>query len=159
VQYYSALLEPILNRKRTNRAPCPLPAVAGAKTKSFPCISFSSAGCGGEPTKSGKETFGFCFAATKLSLSQYAKFRYCNPAYMLIVLCPDTIRTREYADFVGKLRKARLEAGLRQIDVAKKLKRTQSYVSRVEVGEQRLDILELKKFAKLYGKDMNYFVK
>ena len=71
----------------------------------------------------------------------------------------DTIRTREYADFVGKLRKARLEAGLRQIDVAKKLKRTQSYVSRVEVGEQRLDILELKKFAELYKKDLHYFVK
>ncbi len=71
----------------------------------------------------------------------------------------DTIRTREYADFVVKLRKARFEAGLRQIDVAKKLKRTQSYVSRVEVGEQRLDILELQKFAKLYGKDINYFVK
>ena len=51
------------------------------------------------------------------------------------------------------------EAGLRQIDVAKKLKRTQSYVSRVEVGEQRLDILELQKFAKLYDKDLNYFIK
>ena len=71
----------------------------------------------------------------------------------------DTIRTREYSDFVGKLRKARLEAGLRQIDVAKKLKRTQSYVSRVEVGEQRLDIIELQKFSKLYGKYINYFVK
>ena len=71
----------------------------------------------------------------------------------------DTIRTREYADFVGKLRVARLEACLRQIDVAKKLKRTQSYVSRVEVGEQRLDILELKKFAELYKKDLNYFIK
>lgn len=71
----------------------------------------------------------------------------------------DTIRSREYADFVEKLREARLEAGLRQIDVAKKLKRTQSYVSRVEMGEQRLDILELKKFAKVYKKDMNYFIK
>ncbi|NCT02126.1 helix-turn-helix transcriptional regulator [Candidatus Parcubacteria bacterium] len=71
----------------------------------------------------------------------------------------DTIRTKEYADFVGKLKQARLEAGLRQIDVAKKLKRTQSYVSRVEVGEQRLDILELQKFAKLYNKQLDYFVK
>ena len=71
----------------------------------------------------------------------------------------DTIRTKEYADFVGKLREARLEAGLRQIDVAKKLKRTQSYVSRVEVGEQRLDILELKKFAELYKRNLHYFIK
>ncbi len=65
----------------------------------------------------------------------------------------DTIRLKEYAIFVEKLQKTRLEAGLRQIDVAKKLKRAQSYVSRVEVGEQRLDILELKKFAELYKKD------
>ncbi|MEX1997322.1 MAG: helix-turn-helix transcriptional regulator [Candidatus Andersenbacteria bacterium] len=61
------------------------------------------------------------------------------------------------------MRKARLEAGLRQIDIAKKLKRTQSqsYVSRVEVGEQRLDILELKKFSDLYKykKDLHYFIK
>ncbi len=71
----------------------------------------------------------------------------------------DTIRTKEYADFVGKLKEARNEAGLRQIDVAKKLKRTQSYVSRVEVGEQRLDVLELQKFAKLYEKDITYFIK
>jgi transcriptional regulator with XRE-family HTH domain len=71
----------------------------------------------------------------------------------------DTIRSKEYRDFVGKLRETRHEAGLRQIDVAKKLKRTQSYVSRVEVGEQRLDILELKKFADLYKKDINYFIK
>lgn len=71
----------------------------------------------------------------------------------------DTIRSKEYADFVGKLRQARLDAGLRQIDVAKKLKRTQSYVSRVEVGEQRLDILELQKFAKIYKKPLDYFVK
>jgi len=70
----------------------------------------------------------------------------------------DTIRSKEYADFVEKLRKARLETGLRQIDVAKKLKRTQSYVSRVEIGEQRLDVMELKKFAKLYTKDINYFL-
>jgi transcriptional regulator with XRE-family HTH domain len=71
----------------------------------------------------------------------------------------DTIRSKEYADFIGKLRLARHEACLRQIDVAKKLKRTQSYVSRVEQGEQRLDILELQKFAKIYKKPLDYFVK
>jgi len=30
-------------------------------------------------------------------------------------------------------------------------------VSRVEVGEQRLDILELKKFASLYKKDTGFY--
>lgn len=70
-----------------------------------------------------------------------------------------TIQTKEYARFIEKLRKARLEAGLKQIDVAKKLKRPQSYISRVESGEYRLDILEVKRFAKIYGKSVEYFVK
>ena len=70
-----------------------------------------------------------------------------------------TIKTKEYARFIEKLRKARLEAGLKQIEVAKKLKRPQSYISRVESGEYRLDILEVKRFAKIYGKSVEYFVK
>ncbi len=70
-----------------------------------------------------------------------------------------TIQTKEYARFIEKLRKARLEAGLKQIEVAKKLKRPQSYISRVESGEYRLDILEVKRFAKIYGKSVEYFVK
>lgn len=70
-----------------------------------------------------------------------------------------SIRTKEYSDFVGKLRKARLEAGLTQVQVAKKLKRPQSYLSKAESGEQRLDVIELKKFAKLYKKEISYFVK
>lgn len=57
-----------------------------------------------------------------------------------------------------KLQKARLEAGLKQIEVAKKLKRPQSYISRVESGEYRLDILEVKRFAKLYSKSVNDFL-
>ncbi len=66
-----------------------------------------------------------------------------------------TITTKEYARFIDKLRKARHEAGLLQIEVAKKMKRPQSYISRVESGEYRLDILEVKRFAKLYKKDIN----
>lgn len=69
-----------------------------------------------------------------------------------------TIRTKEYARFITKLQNARIEAGLRQIEVAKKLKRPQSYVSRVESGEYRLDILEVKRFAKLYGKNVTDFL-
>lgn len=69
-----------------------------------------------------------------------------------------TIRTKEYARFIEKLRKARLEAGLKQIEVAKKVRRPQSYISRVESGEYRLDILEVKKFAKIYRKKIKYFL-
>lgn len=70
-----------------------------------------------------------------------------------------SIRTREYQSFAVKLKRARLEAGLTQVQVSKKLKRPQSYISKVEAGEQRLDIVELKKFAELYKKDFHYFIK
>lgn len=70
-----------------------------------------------------------------------------------------SIHTKEYAYFVEKLRKARLEAGLTQVQVAKKLGRPQSHVSNVESGQQRVDIIELQRFAKLYKKDVGYFIK
>lgn len=70
-----------------------------------------------------------------------------------------SIHTKEYAYFVERLRKARLEAGLTQVQVAKKLDRPQSHVSNVESGQQRVDVVELKRFANMYGKDINYFIK
>lgn len=70
-----------------------------------------------------------------------------------------TIRTKEYKVFIDRLKKARHEAGLKQIDVASKFKRPQSYIARVESGEYRIDVIELKKFAKIYGKETNYFLK
>jgi transcriptional regulator with XRE-family HTH domain len=57
-------------------------------------------------------------------------------------------QTKEYAYFVEKLRKAREEAGLTQVEVAKKLKRPQSHISNVESGQQRVDVVELQNFAK-----------
>ena len=70
-----------------------------------------------------------------------------------------SIHTKQYAYFVERLRKAREEAGLTQVQVAKKLKRPQSHVSNVESGQQRGDVVELQTFAKMYGKDINYFIK
>jgi DNA-binding XRE family transcriptional regulator len=65
-----------------------------------------------------------------------------------------SIHTKEYAYFVERLRTARQEAGLTQVQVAKKLKRPQSHISNVESGQQRVDVVELQRFAKLYGKDI-----
>jgi len=70
-----------------------------------------------------------------------------------------SIGTKEYSNFVKKLKEARLNTGLRQIDVSKKLKRHQSYISKIESGEQRVDVTELNKLAKIYKKDINYFIK
>jgi transcriptional regulator with XRE-family HTH domain len=41
------------------------------------------------------------------------------------------------------LRQARMKAGLRQADMAKRLGRSQSYVTKYESGERRLDLFEL----------------
>ena len=70
-----------------------------------------------------------------------------------------SIYTNEYKKVVKKLRKARNEAGLLQVDVAKKLKKPQSYVSKIERGERRVDVAELSILAKIYRKSLNYFVK
>jgi len=70
-----------------------------------------------------------------------------------------SIHTKKYAYFVERLRKAREEAGLTQVQVAKKLKRPQSHISNVESGQQRVDVIELQTFAKIYNKDIKYFIK
>jgi transcriptional regulator with XRE-family HTH domain len=48
---------------------------------------------------------------------------------------------------------ARENAGLRQEDVAKKLKRPQSYISKVELGERRLDLVEFIELTQAIGAD------
>lgn len=69
-----------------------------------------------------------------------------------------TIRSDEYKKIVEKLRQARTDVGLSQIQAARLLKKSQSYISKSEAGEQRLDVLELKRFAKIYKKQLDYFI-
>lgn len=61
-----------------------------------------------------------------------------------------SIQTKEHAEFAKKLRDARIKAGLTQADVAKKIDRPQSHISNIEAGQQRVDVIELKRFAKIY---------
>jgi transcriptional regulator with XRE-family HTH domain len=53
-------------------------------------------------------------------------------------------RQRQQQVLQALLRELRLEAGLKQVDVAKALGRPQSYVSNYENGERKLDVLELR---------------
>jgi transcriptional regulator with XRE-family HTH domain len=50
---------------------------------------------------------------------------------------------RDEAILVALLRELRQSAGLRQQDLAEKLQRPQSFVSKYEAGERRLDVLDL----------------
>ena len=63
-----------------------------------------------------------------------------------------------YKAFREKLKKARLEAGITQVKAAKALKEKQSYISKCEYGERRVDAVELKSFARLYKKPIAYFI-
>lgn len=58
-----------------------------------------------------------------------------------------------------RLKRARIEAGLAQQEVASKLGKPQSYISKIESGERRLDVLEIKKFANIYKRDVSFFLK
>ena len=63
----------------------------------------------------------------------------------------------EYAIMLQLLKEERKKAGIRQIQVAKRLKTTQSKVSRMESGEYRLDILDLEKYCNAIGTDFKSF--
>lgn len=67
-------------------------------------------------------------------------------------------RRPEYQRFLERLRAAREAAGLTQVEVARRLGRPQSYVSKSESGERRLDVVELAEFAALYRRGLDYFV-
>ena len=68
-----------------------------------------------------------------------------------------TYRTR-YRQFLEKLKSARQEAGLTQLQVAEKLNRPQSFVSKCESGERRVDLVEAQEFAHLYRKSITFLL-
>ena len=57
---------------------------------------------------------------------------------------------RDYRLFLKQLRRARKEAELTQVDVARLLRRPQSFVSKSESGERRIDFIELRHFAQIF---------
>lgn len=54
------------------------------------------------------------------------------------------IGTRDHHVLLALLRDIRTRAGIRQIDVAERMNVPQSMVSKYELGERRLDVLELR---------------
>lgn len=66
-------------------------------------------------------------------------------------------KTSEYAAFRRRLRTARQRAGLSQQEAARRFGRQQSFISKCESGERRVDIVELKSFARIYGVRMSFF--
>jgi transcriptional regulator with XRE-family HTH domain len=65
---------------------------------------------------------------------------------------------QEHVVLLALLRQVRLDAKLRQVDLAERLRQPQSFVSKYESGERRLDILELRSLCKVVGLSLEQFV-
>jgi transcriptional regulator with XRE-family HTH domain len=71
------------------------------------------------------------------------------------------LNQREYREryrrFLAHLREARHLAGLTQAEAARRLGKPQSFLSKCESGERRVDFIELLAFAELYRVDIGFF--
>ena len=68
-----------------------------------------------------------------------------------------SIYTREYRAMIRLLREVRERAGITQVELAQMLGRTQSFVSKTERGESRLDIIQLRSILKKLGMNLEEF--
>ena len=64
---------------------------------------------------------------------------------------------KAYKKFLARLVQARRDSGLTQVEVAKRLGKAHSFLSKCELGERRVDFVELQQLAKIYGKDISFF--
>lgn len=69
-----------------------------------------------------------------------------------------SIHSTAYQGFLAKFREARAQARLSQVEVARRLRKPQSYVSKCESGERRVDVVELLAFARIYRKPLAFFL-
>jgi len=67
--------------------------------------------------------------------------------------------TRDSATLLILLKAVRTGAGLTQAEMAKKLGQPQSFVSKYESGERRLDVLELRQVCRACGISLADFIR
>jgi len=69
----------------------------------------------------------------------------------------DRAYQRNYEAFRRRLVLARKEAGLTQLEVCARLGKSTSFISKCELGERRVDYVELQALAKIYRKPVAFF--
>lgn len=65
--------------------------------------------------------------------------------------CVKSIYDQRYIEVVALVRKARERSGLTQFEVAQRLGRPQSYLSKIETCERRVDLIELMQLCRAIG--------
>lgn len=69
------------------------------------------------------------------------------------------LERQQYEYLRSELKKARLAGELHQLVVAKRLKKPQSFISKVESGERNLDVIEFVNYCAALGLDSSKFLK
>lgn len=69
-----------------------------------------------------------------------------------------SIHTRRYRKFADELKRARLVAGLTQVELAESLGVTQTFISKCERGERRVDIVELVDWCRCLRLEASVFI-
>jgi len=89
---------------------------------------------------------------------QYAIFASTSTGFIVHSMASRS-ELAERQRFLALLRQVRIDAGLRQEDLADKLGQPQSFVSRCESGERRVDVLELREICEALGTTLADFVR
>ena len=69
-----------------------------------------------------------------------------------------SIYSKDHQTLVAKIRKARADAGLDQKHAAQLMGTSQSNISKIESGQRRVNVLQLKELARVYKKRLSYFI-
>lgn len=70
----------------------------------------------------------------------------------------DKAYQRAYKGFRERLIKARTDAAMTQAEVNERMGKPHSFMSKCELGERRVDFVELQILAKIYSKNLSFFV-
>jgi len=70
-----------------------------------------------------------------------------------------SVHSAEYDAFLALLKERREKLGITQIEIGATLKMTQSAVSKVERGERRLDVIELRQWCQGLGISFSGFTR
>jgi len=88
-------------------------------------------------------------------IQEYPNLGYANLGYKLLYM--SEIYSSRYRIFTNQLIKAREKVGLTQVEVAQKLQKPQSYISKIELGERKIDFIELEDLCAIYKVSISYF--
>ncbi len=69
------------------------------------------------------------------------------------------LERQKYELLRSELKNARLQAKLLQADLAKKLKKPQSYISKVESGERNIDVIEFISYCEVLDLEPSKWLK